>query len=58
LENFGNGVAEAMIRGLPVVLPREFGAAEIVETSGGGVVVRSGQQDFAASLAGLLHSNE
>ncbi len=57
-ENFGNVVVEAMIRGLPVVVTEEVGAAEIIEASGGGVVARSGQQDFAAALASLLHSDE
>ena len=40
-ENFGNVVAEAMIRALPVVVTERVGAAEIVEASGGGVVARS-----------------
>ena len=57
-ENFGNVVAEAMIRGLPVVVSERVGAAEIVVASGGGVVVRGGPQDFAAALASVLHSNE
>jgi glycosyltransferase involved in cell wall biosynthesis len=57
-ENFGNVVAEAMIRSLPVVVSEGVGAAEVVEVSGGGVVVRGGEQDFAAALADLLQSNE
>ena len=40
-ENFGNVVAEAMVRGLPVVVTAGVGAAEIVEASGGGVVAPS-----------------
>ena len=57
-ENFGNVVAEAMIRGLPVVVTERVGAAEIVRASGGGVVAGSGQQDFAAALASLLRSEQ
>jgi glycosyltransferase involved in cell wall biosynthesis len=57
-ENFGNVVAEAMIRGLPVVVTERVGAAEIVKASGGGLVARSGPGDFAAAFAGLLASNE
>jgi len=57
-ENFGNVVTEAMIRGLPVVVTERVGAAEIVKASGGGLVARSGPEDFAAALAGLLASKE
>jgi glycosyltransferase involved in cell wall biosynthesis len=55
-ENFGNVVAEAMIRGLPVVVTERVGAAEIVEASGAGVVVGSGLKEFAFGLASLLNS--
>ncbi len=57
-ENFGNVVAEAMIRGLPVVVAERVGAAELVEASGAGLVVGSGERDFATGLATLLQSNE
>ncbi len=56
-ENFGNVVAEAMIRGLPVVVAERVGAAELVEASGAGIVVASGERDFATGLATLLQSN-
>jgi glycosyltransferase involved in cell wall biosynthesis len=56
-ENFGNVVAEAMIRGLPVVVTERVGAAEIVEASGGGVVVGNGLKEFAFALASLLDSD-
>jgi glycosyltransferase involved in cell wall biosynthesis len=56
-ENFGNVVAEAMIRGLPVVVTDRVGAAEIVEASGGGVVARA-NDDFGSALASVLQSNE
>jgi glycosyltransferase involved in cell wall biosynthesis len=57
-ENFGNVVAEAMIRGLPVVVTERVGAAEIVRASGAGVVAGSGQQDLTVALAALLRSEE
>jgi glycosyltransferase involved in cell wall biosynthesis len=56
-ENFGNVVAEAMVRGLPVVVSDGVGAADIVEASGGGVVVRGGDDALTAALAGLWRSN-
>jgi glycosyltransferase involved in cell wall biosynthesis len=57
-ENFGNVVAEAMIRGLPAVVTERVGVAELVQASGAGVVVRSGERDFATGLANLLHSSD
>src|SRR5262249_26424552 len=57
-ENFGNVVVEAMVRGLPVVVTERVGAADLVEVSGAGIVVRGGEHDFAAALATLLQSNE
>ena len=57
-ENFGNVVVEAMIRGLPVLVTQEVGAAKIVEASGCGVVTRSSQRDLAAAMCALLHSDE
>ena len=57
-ENFGNVILEAMIRGLPVVVTERVGAAEIVQASGGGVIVREGQDDLSVVIARLLQSNE
>jgi glycosyltransferase involved in cell wall biosynthesis len=57
-ENFGNVVAEAMIRAVPVVVTDRVGAAEIVEASGGGVVARFGEDDFTSALASILQSDE
>jgi glycosyltransferase involved in cell wall biosynthesis len=57
-ENFGNVIAEAMIRGLPVVVTERVGAAEIVRVSGGGVVARGGQDGLSVAIAKLLRSNE
>ena len=53
-ENFGNVVAEAMIRGLPVVVTAGVGAAEIAEESGGGAIAPGDPKAFAAVVAGLL----
>ena len=57
-ENFGNVVAEAMIRHLPVVVSEHVGAADIVEVSRGGIVVRGDEQCLAATLAGILRPND
>jgi glycosyltransferase involved in cell wall biosynthesis len=57
-ENFGNVVAEAMIRGLPVVVTAGVGAADIVEESGGGAVAPGDPKALAVAVAGLLESPE
>jgi glycosyltransferase involved in cell wall biosynthesis len=57
-ENFGNVVAEAMIRGLPALVTERVGVAELVAASGAGVVSRSGEEDLAAALADLLRSSD
>jgi glycosyltransferase involved in cell wall biosynthesis len=57
-ENFGNVVAEAMIRGLPVVVTAGVGAADIAEESGGGAVAPGDPMGFAATVAGLLESDK
>jgi glycosyltransferase involved in cell wall biosynthesis len=56
-ENFGNVVAEAMIRGLPVVVTANVGAAEIVKASGGGIVASS-VAEFGRALADALAAGE
>jgi glycosyltransferase involved in cell wall biosynthesis len=57
-ENFGNVVVEAMVRGVPVVVTAEVGAAEIVAEKVAGVVTRGNPTDFATGLALLLDSEE
>jgi glycosyltransferase involved in cell wall biosynthesis len=57
-ENFGNVVAEAMIRALPVVVTEGVGASEIVKDSGGGVVVEIDPHQLAAAVSRLLKSDE
>ena len=57
-ENFGNVVAEAMIRALPVVVTEGVGASEIVKDSGGGVVVEIDPHQLAAVVSHLLKSDE
>jgi glycosyltransferase involved in cell wall biosynthesis len=56
-ENFGNVVAEAMIRGLPAVVTQGVGAAEILKVSGGGVVAEDSHVKIAAALCDLLQSD-
>jgi glycosyltransferase involved in cell wall biosynthesis len=51
-ESFGIVAAEAMMRGVPVIVSPTTGAAEIITTNGGGVVVEAAD----ASLAGALRS--
>jgi glycosyltransferase involved in cell wall biosynthesis len=55
-ENFGNTVLEAMRRGVPVVVTPEVGAAEIVRTSGAGLVVAGDLEPLSSALR-LLTSN-
>jgi glycosyltransferase involved in cell wall biosynthesis len=52
-ESFGNGVLEAMRRGVPVVVTRAVGAAEIVRRSGGGIVVDGEPAPIGAALERL-----
>jgi glycosyltransferase involved in cell wall biosynthesis len=53
-ENFGNAVLEAMQRRLPVVVTPEVGAAEIVRTSGGGLVVSGEPEPLATAMFRLM----
>lgn len=55
-ENFGNTVPEAMVRGCPVVVTREVGAAELVEASAGGAVVTA--NELASTIAELLADDQ
>src|SRR5262245_50376220 len=49
-ENFGNTVLEAMRRGVPVVVTPEVGAAEIVRTSGAGLVVAGDMEPLSSAI--------
>jgi glycosyltransferase involved in cell wall biosynthesis len=53
-ENFGMAAMEALRRGVPVVVTREVGMAEIVRASGGGVVVEGNPSTIAHGLTTLL----
>jgi glycosyltransferase involved in cell wall biosynthesis len=57
-ENFGNVVAEAMIRKLPVVVTASVGAAEIVNASKGGLVAPADPSGFASVLESVLDCDE
>jgi glycosyltransferase involved in cell wall biosynthesis len=50
-ENFGNSVLEAMQRGIPVVVTPEVGAAEVVLSSGGGIVVSGDPEPLGAAIS-------
>jgi glycosyltransferase involved in cell wall biosynthesis len=49
-ENFGNTVLEAMRRGVPVVVTPEVGAAEVVRTSGAGLVVAGDPEPLGSAI--------
>lgn len=52
-ENFGNSVLEAMLRGLPVVVSADVGAAEIVRKSEGGLVVAGDPASLGTAICRL-----
>jgi glycosyltransferase involved in cell wall biosynthesis len=53
-EPFPMTVLEAMTLGIPVVIRRDNGLAEFVETHGCGVVVDGGPQSFSQAISDLL----
>jgi glycosyltransferase involved in cell wall biosynthesis len=55
-ETFGIAAAEAMMAGRPVVAPRIFGLAEVVESGRTGILVDEAclEMEFAAAVARLL----
>jgi len=53
-ENFGNTVLEAMRRGVPVIVTPEVGAAEIVRTSGAGLVVAGEPEPLSSAIRLLI----
>ena len=54
-ENFGNVVLEAMMRGKPVIVSRDVGAADIVERSNAGLVFDGSPKDLASKIQQLLN---
>ena len=56
-ENFGIAAAEALARGLPVVLSREVGVAPAVEAAGAGLVVGLDAESLAAALMRLARGD-
>lgn len=57
-ENFGNVVAEAMVVGCPVVVTPEVGLADLVRTSGSGIVVDGAPAALAAAITDLIRNPE
>jgi glycosyltransferase involved in cell wall biosynthesis len=55
-ENFGNVVAEAMAMSCPVVVTPEVGLAEVVRTSGAGIITPGEPKELAANVSALLAS--
>jgi glycosyltransferase involved in cell wall biosynthesis len=55
-ENFGNTVLEAMLRGQPVIVTPEVGAAAIVRQCGGGLVVDGDPLPLGAALERLINN--
>src|ERR1700733_6904873 len=53
-ESFGNSALEAMQRGLPVIVTRDVGVSDIVEASGGGIVVDGTQDQLASAIQRLV----
>jgi len=54
-ENFGNTVLEAMLRGRPVIVTPDVGAASIVRQCGGGLVVGGDPAALGAALERLTN---
>ena len=57
-ENFGITVLEAMIRGVPVLVTREVGAAEVVREVQGGLVIDGQPESLANAIGKQLLSPE
>lgn len=53
-ENFGNVVVEAMAEGCPVIVSRAVGLADVVESSGAGIVVDGDAASVARAAESLL----
>jgi glycosyltransferase involved in cell wall biosynthesis len=53
-ENFGIAAVEAMRRGVPVIVTPEVGAADLVDASGGGIVIKGEPGAIADGLNRLL----
>ena len=56
-ENFGNAVLEAMCRRVPAVVTPEVGAKNVVEESGGGMVVAGDERALGAAISRLIEDS-
>jgi glycosyltransferase involved in cell wall biosynthesis len=53
-ENFGNVVVESMAAACPVIVTPEVGSAEVVQQTGGGVVLQGSPEALSAGINALL----
>lgn len=56
-ESFGNVVIEAMAVGCPVIVTPEVGAADLVQRSGAGLVVRGDPTSLAAGITAMMEDS-
>jgi glycosyltransferase involved in cell wall biosynthesis len=57
-ESFGNAVLEAMQHGVPVVVTRDVGAADVVQEAGCGIVVEGDAGDLRRAIEQLANNPE
>ena len=57
-ECFGMAAAEAIVDGIPAIVSRETGIAEIVEQHGGGQIIEPATDQIISAIEGLLKQPE
>src|SRR5580704_2265032 len=55
-ENFGNAVLEAMCSRVPALVTMEVGAKDVVQQSGGGMVVPGDERALGAAISQLVEN--